>query len=62
MAPGVPQVDDMRGLWSEGRYVSEVARVTGHGRKTVGERLQTDGFSSEASRPTGRSVRDPQDN
>ena len=62
MAPGVPQIDDVRRLWSEGRDVSEIARGTGHGRKTVRKYLQMDDFSSEASRPTERSVRDPQNN
>ena len=62
MAPDMPQVDNMRRLWSEGRDVSETARVTGHDRKTVRKRLQMDDFSSEASRPTERSVRDPQNN
>ena len=62
MAPGMPRMDDMRRLWSEGRDVSEVARVTGNDRKTVRKRLQMDDFSSEASRPTERSVRDPQNN
>ena len=62
MALGMPQIDDMRRLWSEGRDVSETARVTGHGRKTVRKRLQMDDFSSEASRPTERSVRDPRNN
>lgn len=58
----MPQIDDMRRLWSEGRGVSEIARATGHDRKTVRKRLQMDDFSPEASRPTERSVRDPQNN
>lgn len=48
MAPGVPQIDDIRRLWSEGRDVSEIARVTGHDRKTVRKYLQMDDFSPEA--------------
>lgn len=62
MAPGMPQIDDICRLWSEGRDVSEIARMTGLVRKTVRKRLQMDDFSSEASRPTERSVRDPQNN
>ena len=37
MAPGVPQIDEIRRLWSEGREVSETARVTGHDRKMAGK-------------------------
>ena len=48
MAPGMPQIDDIRRLWSEGRDVSEIARVTGHDRKTVRKYLQMDDFSPEA--------------
>lgn len=62
MALDMPQIDDIRRSWSEGRDVSEIARVTGNDRKTVRKRLQMDDFSSEASRPTERSVRDPQNN
>ena len=62
MAPAMPQIDGIRRLWSEGRDVSEIARVNGHDRKTVRKRLQMDDFSSEASGPTERSVRDPQNN
>ena len=62
MAPGMPQIDDICRLRSEGRDVSEIARMTGLVRKTVRKRLQMDDFSSEASRPTERSVRDPQNN
>ena len=35
MALDVPQIDDIRRLWSEGRDVTEIARITGHDRKTV---------------------------
>ena len=38
MAPGVPRIDEMRRLWSEGLDVSEIARVTGHDRKTASVR------------------------
>ena len=38
MAPGMPQIDDIRRLWSEGLDVSEIARVTGHDRKTASVR------------------------
>lgn len=31
----MPQIDDIRRLWSEGLNVSEIARRTGHDRKTV---------------------------
>ena len=62
MALDMPHIDDIRRLWSEGQDVTEIARVTGHDRKTVRKRLQMDDFSSEASRPTERSVRDPQNN
>ena len=62
MALDMPHIDDMRRLWSEGRDVTEIARVTGHDRKTVRKYLQMEDFSPEASRPTERSVRDPQNN
>ncbi len=45
----MPQIDDIRRLWSEGRDVSEIARVTGHDGKTVRKYLQMDDFSPEAS-------------
>ena len=35
MALDMPHIDDIRRLWSEGRDVTEIARVTGHDRKTV---------------------------
>ena len=31
----MPKIYDMRGLWSEGREVSEIACVIGYDRKTV---------------------------
>ena len=31
----MPQIDDIRRLWSEGYCISEIARRTGHDRKTV---------------------------
>ena len=40
MALDMPQIDDIRRLWSEGRDVSEISRMTGHDRKTVRKRLQ----------------------
>ena len=61
MALNMPQIDDIRRLWSEGRDVSEIARVTGHDRKTVRKYLQMDDFSPEAPapRPRGASKLDP---
>ena len=32
MAPDIPHIDDIRRLWSEGRDVTEAARVTGRDR------------------------------
>ena len=40
MALGMSQVDDIRRLWSEGRHVTEISRMTGHDRKTVRKYLQ----------------------
>ena len=40
MALDMPQIDDIRRSWSEGRDVSEIARVTGDDRKTVRKCLQ----------------------
>ena len=37
----MPQIDDIRRLWSEGRDVSEIARMTGHDRETVRKYLQS---------------------
>ena len=51
MALDMPQIDDIRRLWPEGRDVTEIARITGHDRKTVGKYLRMDDFSpSTASR------------
>ena len=38
MALDMPQIDDIRRLWSEGRGVSKISRMTGHDRKTVSAR------------------------
>ena len=38
MALDMPQIDDIRRLWSEGRDVSEISRVTGHDRKMASVR------------------------
>ena len=54
MALDMPQIDDIRRLWSEGRDVSEIARVTGHDRKTVRKYLQVDDFSPEAPAPRAK--------
>ena len=45
--PGMPQIDDMRRLWSEGYCISEIARRTGHDRKTVRKFLDEVDFSPE---------------
>lgn len=45
--PGMPQIDDMRRLWSEGCCISEIARRTGHDRKTVRKFLDEVDFSPE---------------
>lgn len=45
--PGMPQIDDMRRLWSEGYCISEIARGTGHDRKTVRKFLDEVDFSPE---------------
>ena len=57
----MPQIDDIRRLWSEGRDVTEIARMTGHDRKTVRKYLQIDDFSPKtpAPRPKGASKLDP---
>lgn len=36
---------DIRRLWSEGRGVAEIARMTGRDRKTVSKHLRMDDFS-----------------
>ena len=61
MALDMPHIDDIRRLWSEGRDVTEIARVTGHDRKTVRKYLQMEDFSPEAPapRPRGTSKLDP---
>lgn len=48
MVTNMPQRDGIRRLWSEGRDVSEIARVIGHDRKTIRKYLQMDNFSPEA--------------
>lgn len=50
----MPHIDDIRRLWSEGRDVSEISRVTGHDRKTVRKYLQVDNFSPEAPAPRAK--------
>lgn len=45
----MPQIDDIRRLWSEGRDVTEIARMTGHDRKTVRKYLQLSDIHPEAS-------------
>ena len=40
----MPQIDDLRRLWPEGRNVTEAARVTGYDRMTVGKHLPLDVF------------------
>ena len=40
IALDMPQIDDIRRLWSEGRDVTEISRMTGHDRKTVRKYLQ----------------------
>lgn len=54
MAPDMSQVDDICRLWSERHDVSEIARVTGHDRKTVCKYLRADGFSPEPPIPRPR--------
>ena len=44
MTLGMSQVDDIRMLWSEGLAVSEIARMTGHDRKTVRKYLKAGVF------------------
>lgn len=41
----MPQIDDIRRLWGEGFSVSEIARRTGHDRKTVRKFLEERDFS-----------------
>ena len=57
----MPQIDDIRRLWSKGRDVTEAVRVTGHDRKTVSKYLRMDGFTPEAlgPRPKAPSKPDP---
>ena len=43
----MPQIDDMRRLWSEGHRISETARGTGHDRKTARKFLDEVDFSPE---------------
>ena len=43
----MPQIDDIRRLWSEGYCISEIARRTGHDRKTVRKFLDEVDFSPE---------------
>lgn len=50
----MPHIDDIRRLWSEGRDVTEIARMTGHDRKTVRKYLQVDDFSPEAPAPRAK--------
>lgn len=54
MALDMPHIDDIRRLWSEGRDVTEIARVTGHDRKTVRKYLQVEDFSPEAPAPKAK--------
>ena len=54
MALDMPHIDDIRRLWSEGRDVTEIARMTGHDRKTVRKYLQMEGFSPEAPAPKAK--------
>ena len=52
----MPQIDDIRRLDAEGRSVSEIARITGHDRKTVRKFLDEADFSPKppvkATRPS----------
>lgn len=41
------QINDMRRLWSEGCDVTEIARITGHSRKTVSKYLGMNYFLVE---------------
>ncbi len=50
----MPQIDDIRRLWSERRDVTEIARVTGHDRKTARKYLQMEDFSPEAPAPKAK--------
>ena len=40
MALGISQADEIRRLWSEGRDVSEITRMTSQDRKTVRKYLR----------------------
>lgn len=48
MALDMPQIDDIRRLWSEGRDVSEIALVTGHDRKTASARQKHHRWPSQS--------------
>jgi transposase len=50
----MPQIDDIRRLYSEGCNISEIARITGYDRKTVKKYLDMDDFSPQVPKSKSR--------